>query len=631
MLAAGIILVILSGSWRDRALAPGPLTASHAQILDRVMDESRCAACHVAGEEGVAGWTVSLVAAHANRPSQSQRCMECHRTTISVEHALAAHNLPAAELQRITTARAAEAPRTSPGWMNAAFSPGGQLACSICHREHHGPDFDLAAMDNDACQSCHQQQYESFATDHPDFGSWPYERRSRIAFNHASHASQHFAEKNQSFDCRSCHREDRAHTVQLTDSYEAACASCHDERIATSVAHGVPMLVVPILDVDALRAAGHDIGKWPEQATGDFDGRLPAPMKLLLAADPAAAEAMHKLGDDFEFADVDPDDPQQLAACAVLANAIPRLFADLSAAGSREVRTRLEAALDHAIPNAEGNALVAGLSTDTIRGAAAWMTGPVAETTPSPVPVRDREREFETASSGHPRLDRQHPGLGIQHQIPPSTSLPTQTLNGIANLSYAPAGEWFLDEVTLSVRYRPAGHADPVLTSWLDLLASAPAGTRLPLIGAALKELSHPTAAGLCATCHSIEQTSSQRLAINWCAYDGEGTTRSFTKFSHGPHLVLPQLADCTACHSIDTRASDVNAYAGSDPHRFTSDFASISRRQCAQCHTATAVGDKCQTCHNYHVNDIELFRATTRFTSRSVATNMSETVSATR
>ena len=54
---------------------------------------------------------------------------------------------------------------------------------------------DLTAIDNVACQTCHQQRYESFAGDHPDFGIWPYERRTRIAFNHASHRDKHFVEK----------------------------------------------------------------------------------------------------------------------------------------------------------------------------------------------------------------------------------------------------------------------------------------------------------------------------------------------------------------------------------------------------------------------------------------------------
>ena len=112
-------------------------------------------------------------------------------------------------------------------------------------------------------------------------------------------AAKHFAEKKQAFDCRSCHVEDATRRVQLLASYETACASCHDEKIATSVGRGVPMFALPTLDVEALKAAGHDIGAWPEAATGDFDGRLPPVMKLLLAGDPAAAQAMATLGAGF--------------------------------------------------------------------------------------------------------------------------------------------------------------------------------------------------------------------------------------------------------------------------------------------------------------------------------------------
>ena len=88
------------------------------------------------------------------------------------------------------------------------------IACATCHREHHGAQFNLTAMDNVACQSCHQQRYESLATDHPDFGIWPYERRTRIVFNHASHSGKHFAEKKQAFDCRTCHVSDTSGRVE---------------------------------------------------------------------------------------------------------------------------------------------------------------------------------------------------------------------------------------------------------------------------------------------------------------------------------------------------------------------------------------------------------------------------------
>src|SRR5262249_46249269 len=159
-----------------------------------------------------------------------------------------------------------------------------------------------------------------------------------IAFNHAAHHDKHFAEKKQTFDCRSCHVDDSTGKVQLLASYESTCAACHDEKIATSVARGVPVLTLPTMDVAAMRAAGFDIGDWPKSATGDFDGRLPPAMKLLLSADPAAAQALARLGADFDFQDVNPKDRGQLEACAVLADSIKRLMAEMAGSADATVR-----------------------------------------------------------------------------------------------------------------------------------------------------------------------------------------------------------------------------------------------------------------------------------------------------
>jgi len=81
-----------------------------------------------------------------------------------------------------------------------------------------------------------------------------------------------------------------------------------------------------------------------------------------------------------------------------------------------------------------------------------------------------------------------------------------------------------------------------------------------------------------------------------------------FTKFSHGPHLILPQLADCTACHALD-KSGEATAYVGWDPHAFVSEFQPLSKRACVGCHTSTAAGDRCQSCHNYHVETVEVWR----------------------
>jgi len=578
LIAAGALTILLSADWRDRAIAPGPLAGQHAQLLERDGSQPNCAACHAAADRSVGGWAVSLVTGQEERTSQSNLCMECHDKTIPATHALAAHNLPPETLQQITQVRGSNEPTLLARAVRATLSPGEELACATCHREHHGAQADLTAIDDAACQTCHRQKFESFATDHPDFGNWPYERRTRIVFNHATHRAKHFAEQKKTFDCRQCHLDDTTGNVQLLANYETACASCHDEKIATSVARGVPMLALPTLDVDALRTAGHDIGHWPMEATGDFDGRLPPMMTLLLAADADAPDAITAFGADFDFLDVDSDDPEQLAAAALLAAAMKTMLADVSQRGPVAVRERLSAALGRDVSDAQLNAFLAGMSADTVRGAVgAWLPD-----------VDTGNIEWINSMVGRALRDP-----------------PTSDSVGRAKLDppYAPAGAWTRDDATLSIRYRPAAHADPVLTAWLDLLANTPDLSQRPLAAAMFNELTKATAPGLCASCHSVDQSEQGKLAINWRAYDRATEQRGFTKFSHGPHLVLPQLVDCTSCHSIDDAANTASSYADWNPHRFASEFQPISKRACASCHTSTAAGDRCQSCHNYHVD----------------------------
>ncbi len=567
LLIGGGLVVLLSANGRNQVIAPGPLASPHAQLFNRGKEVAKCSACHDAADASAVDWTASLASGHHKRRAQSQLCLDCHDKTIAPAVALTAHNLPREQLLQLTGARSTAARGVVASVVRSALSPGSQLACAACHREHHGREFDLTAMDNTTCQACHQQRYESFATDHPDFGDWPHERRTRIAFSHASHRGKHFADKKATFDCRSCHVEDASGDVQLTLSFEAACASCHDEKIATSVARGIPMFALPTLDVDVLREAGHDIGPWPADATGDFDGRLPPVMRLLLSSDPAAAKAMATLGDDFDFFDVDPDNSEQLAACATLAGAIRHMMLDLGNSGTDIVRERMSAALGGNVTPAEAAGLLAGLSADTLHGAAEWLQ------------QDDSDSAMPTPQSAE--------------GLPPSM---------ISNTNFAPSGTWFRDDATLSIRYRPAGHADPVLATWLQVVSRSDL-PKQPIRKAVFNELADPAAPGLCVSCHSVEHTAGSELTVNWQPYNRRSEPRPFTKFSHGPHLVLPQLADCNACHEIDNVAETVASYVKLDPHQFVNEFKMMPRGTCAECHTATAAGDRCQSCHNYHVS----------------------------
>lgn len=569
MLALGVATIVLASNWRDRAIAPGPLARQHAQLMERTGEAAQCAACHAAAEQNIGGWMASLVSFHSEQPTQSQLCIKCHDKTISAALATSPHNVAAEVLEQIQDQR--NLPLPHPKREESG------IACSACHAEHRGAGVNLAAMNNAACQSCHQQQFESFAADHPSFGIWPYERRTRIAFNHAIHREKHFAEMKQAFDCRACHVEDSTGKVEILARYEAACAKCHDEKIATSTAKGVALLALPTLDVAALHAAGLDIGPWPKSATGDFDGRLPPAMKLLLAADPAAAQAIAKLGPAFDFQDVDPKDRGQLEASAAIAAAIKKLITELAASAQTTVHDRLSNVLGRNLPPDDVRALVAGLSPDTLRGAVdGWSLGGAATNGAQASPA------------------------GVST---PATNSTTRNSHG--GLMFAVTGAWARDDATSSIRYRPSGHADPVLATWLQVVAETPKLNDRPIAAAMFKEMSKVNAPGLCVSCHSAENQAEHNgtLTINWQAFDPSTEPRGFTKFSHAPHLTITSLADCTHCHAVDAKAAAAAAYTDFDPARFVSDFAPLTKQHCTECHTARAAGDACQQCHNYHVD----------------------------
>jgi hypothetical protein len=280
------------------------------------------------------------------------------------------------------------------------------------------------------------------------------------------------------------------------------------------------------------------------------------------------------LGHDFDFFDVDIEDPKQLKACADIAAAIKTLLADLSERGPMVLTERLSLILGHEVNNRLLAALVSGMSAYTVRDAAAdWFQIVVAE------------------------------GQSFNRPIVAKTLLPRNLKNGF-ELAFAPGGTWQHDNATLSIRYRPAAHADPVITGWLELMASVPVENRSPLTRAVFNELANPQAPGLCVSCHSVERLAGGGMQVNWRASNRVNEPRSFTKFSHSPHLAMPLFADCTTCHAIDGNAHGQTAYVGTDPCQFVSDFLPVTKRLCADCHTRSAAGDKCQSCHNYHVGN---------------------------
>ena len=547
--ALGAGCMALSGQWRNELLAPGPLSSHHAQLVAE-NPALGCAKCHAAGSANVAGWRQHTTGEQPLEPSQTTLCLACHKKTIGADVGLAAHSMPLEALQQL--AGVGDDPARRPN-----RDPGEPIACSACHREHQGTAHDLAAVSDQACQACHRQQFHSFADGHPDFGDWPYGGATRIAFNHASHQFNHHPTAKVDFTCSSCHVDDADGQRQLTLGFDAACADCHDKQITASMADGMPLVSLPTLDVDTLRAAGRDVDPWPAQAAGDFDGALPIPAKLLVAADPRGAAALAKLGSEFDFFDVDIDDPEQLAAAADVTVVFKELLADLSDRGQPAIVRRLERLLGRRLALAERESLVGGLSPDVIDAfAAQWF----AAAAPIATESEDREMQRQRVS----------------------------------------AGGWIRDDVSFSLRRHGIGHADPWMRAWLDALAEAASGPHAVVAEALLESALKPTAVGQCGSCHTLRRDAAEKFTIQWRALRADDKSRHLTRFAHGPHLTDARLSDCKNCHEVAAQPAAENA-AAVTPTFSDGDFAPLAKAACAQCHTAAAAGDSCTQCHHYH------------------------------
>lgn len=284
-------------------------------------------------------------------------------------------------------------------------------------------------------------------------------------------------------------------------------------------------------------------------------GALPLFTKLLLLVDAQAAEAIDTLGADFDFYDIDPNDPVQLTAAANLIDATKQLIADLQTKGQAAIGTRLERLLGRSVTPTELAAATAHLSPASIAVVAEdWLGG-----------------ENGDSSEGN-------------------------------NPERVTAGGWYTDPITLSLRYRPTGHADAFLTAWIDILAEASGGEHNTAANKLLDQAMKPTAVGMCGSCHSIDRSDSGQLKVNWFAKQSNEHGTPFTVFSHAPHVMQAELADCTACHRMNASAKVMDTYTQTDPDKFTPEFHELTRQDCAECHTPNAAGDSCTQCHRYHV-----------------------------
>jgi predicted CXXCH cytochrome family protein len=158
------------------------------------------------------------------------------------------------------------------------------------------------------------------------------------------------------------------------------------------------------------------------------------------------------------------------------------------------------------------------------------------------------------------------------------------------------------DDGADAVFYRPEGHADDVMRSWIDLYLRGDITDGDDVLDGLLDVEDGP---GACGKCHGSMIGRSQRHEKLPLWSKTQTQARIYTPgFSHRPHIdLLGKSEGCDACHKLSDDA-DYPAYfkqGGSDIKLFQSSFEGVKKETCTKCHNQERIPDDCQLCHVYH------------------------------
>lgn len=565
----GLLLILFGGTPGYEAVSQGGLAAPHAEF------GRQCASCHTAGRRSPLEW-VTMAFQEPVRHQDSELCLSCHQMGAA---SLFPHHRAPDTLARLGAAQEAAPAAVEPLVLKLGdrmFDPdytfGQAVPCATCHREHQGAAADLTRMDDVRCQSCHVRQFAGLARGHPEFTDFPYDRRTRLVFDHASHIGRHFFDprlaEQAPKECSNCHGPDILGDGMLVREFETVCGDCHGESI---VSRNLALLQVPGLDVYSLEDLDVDIGYWPEFA----DAPVSPFIELLLSDDADYVAARETLA-GFDLLDLFDATDEEAAAAATIAWSIKGLLADVISEGTPYLRRRLAAAAGRPITDAEAAVLFGTIPVDTFRAIEdRWFPSLRAEV----AAYRDGDVLPELFEPPLPE-----PPEGAPEPVPDD--------------EWAENGGWFIDY--FSMVYRPLGHADPVIAGWLDFAADI-AHADAAAANGVLDSLAEDTGPGTCAKCHAVD-AAGDAYRVNWQAKLLDPQEHRFNDFSHVSHFNLSGITGCTNCHVLDVEAAYAASFDDRDPATFRSNFLPIERQVCAECHVPESAGGDCTTCHNYHV-----------------------------
>ncbi|MFN0219560.1 MAG: hypothetical protein ACKVP4_12195 [Hyphomicrobium sp.] len=222
--------------------------------------------------------------------------------------------------------------------------------------------------------------------------------------------------------------------------------------------------------------------------------------------------------------------------------------------------------------------------------------------------------------------------------------------------TWAEYGGWYRQDY--AIFYRPTGHKDKFIYSWLFLTGPQAPRSDKSSAASVFDFLTSKDAQGSCTKCHSVDDIQGKGRVVNFSPTSIKSKQGRFTNFIHEPHFGIMENRGCLTCHKLENvqaeksvgaidaanlkpngtvtsdRASKVTATAPGDalaepgaaattmdaekagspylksyeqgnPQNFVSNFGNVKKELCQTCHTSRKARQDCLTCHKYHVNDV--------------------------
>jgi hypothetical protein len=211
----------------------------------------------------------------------------------------------------------------------------------------------------------------------------------------------------------------------------------------------------------------------------------------------------------------------------------------------------------------------------------------------SPAPKADAKAPVATPGDTDGAVAKPHakaaPVVSIESDVDPE--------------SWAEYGGWYGQDY--AIFYRPTGHKDKFIYSWLVLTGpQAPKGAQSPA-AAVFDFLVGKDAQGSCTKCHSVDDIRGKGRVVNFSPPSPGSKQGRFTHFIHEPHFGLLDNRGCLTCHNLEKSRPYLQSYEQGDSKKFLSNFGVVKKDLCQTCHTGSMARQDCLLCHRYHVNGV--------------------------